>query len=334
MRGPLEYEEDFEQQWNDLRKRFGGLGSFGSIIIIVVILGIWLASGIYQVGPDEVGLVKVFGRYTGQTEPGLNYHLPTPIGSAVIVNIQTFRTAEIGFRSQPGVPSTRFPTQADEALMLTSDFNIIRAETVIQYDVSNAETFAFEVEDFTVLIREASQAIIRERVAAHTVDQALTEQRTEIADEIQDELQLLLDEYGTGINILDVRLQEVTPPTNEVAEAFDDVNSAEQDKARTVNEAQRYANEQIPVAEGERQQLINTAEGYKQSRILQAEGDVARFLAVLERYRLGEDVTEARLYIETMEEILPNLNKLVLPDQGGGILPLLNLEQLLKGESQ
>jgi len=215
--------------------------------------------------------------------------------------------------------------------MLTSDFNIIRAETVIQYDVRDAEVFAFELENQELLMRETAQSIIRERMAAHTVDQALTEQRQEIADEIQDELQSLLDEYGTGVRIIDVRLQEVTPPTDEVARAFDDVNSAVQDKERTIFEAQRYSNEQIPVAEGERQQLINAAEGYMQSRILQAEGDVSRFLAVLDRYRLGEDVTEARLYIETMEEILPNLRKMILPTNGG-VLPLLDLQNLLEEE--
>jgi len=331
MRGPLEGEENFEQQWRELGKRFSGLGGVGALVIILVILGIWLASGFYQVGPGEIGLVKMFGKYSSQTEPGLQYHLPTPIGSAVIVNRQTVRTAEIGFRSQSGVPSTRFPTRGDEALMLTSDFNIIRAETVIQYDVRDAEVFAFELENQELLMRETAQSIIRERMAAHTVDQALTEQRQEIADEIQDELQSLLDEYGTGVRIIDVRLQEVTPPTDEVARAFDDVNSAVQDKERTIFEAQRYSNEQIPVAEGERQQLINAAEGYMQSRILQAEGDVSRFLAVLDRYRLGEDVTEARLYIETMEEILPNLRKMILPTNGG-VLPLLDLQNLLEEE--
>ena len=329
MRGPLEGEENFEEQWRELKDRFKGLSGFTSVIIIVVIIALWLASGFYQVGPGEIGLVKVFGKYSGQAEPGLQYHLPAPIGSAVVVNRETVRTAEIGFRSEPNLQSTRFPTNLEEAIMLTSDFNIIRAETVIQYDIRDAETFAFEIEDYSVLIREAAQAIIRERIAAHTVDQALTEQRQEIADEIQDELQTMLDGYNTGINIIDVRLQEVTPPTEQVADAFDDVNSAIQDRERTIFEARRYANEQIPVAEGERQQFINAAEGYRDSRILQAEGDVSRFLAILERYRLGEEVTEARLYIETMEELLPNLKKMILPEQGS-VLPLLNLEQFLE----
>ncbi len=211
--------------------------------------------------------------------------------------------------------------------MLTGDFNIIRVETVIQYDVTDAETFAFQVEDYRLIMREAAQAVIRERVAVRGVDEALTEKREEIAAEIMDELQQILDQYETGLRIINVRLQEVTPPTGQVAAAFDDVNSAVQDKERLIFEAQRYANEQLPRAEGRSQKIQNEAEAYKQSRILQAEGDVARFVSVLERYQLGPSVTETRLYIETMEEILPSLKKIIVPGDAGGLLQFLDLHQ-------
>lgn len=335
MRGPLEFEEEFDEQWRDWGKRFSKFGSSTIILVaIIVIIGFWLASGVYTVGPAQVGLVKQFGKYVSTTGPGFHYRLPSPIQSVVIVDQQSVRTEEVGFRSRTGVPSTQFASQDAEALMLTMDFNIIRAETVIQYDVVDAQQFAFEVEDHRLLMQEASQAIIRERVATRNVDEALTQKREEIAAEVQTELQNLLDSYGTGIRIINVRLQEVTPPSSQVAQAFDDVNSAAQDKERRIFEAERYANERIPVANGEKQKILNQSEAYKQSRILQAEGDVARFLAVLERYRLGESVTEARLYIETMEEVLPGLNKIIVPGAGNGIVSLLSLDQLLRGDNQ
>jgi len=332
MRGPIEFEEEFEERWRDFSRKLGRLGGLGGWLIILVIVGIWLASGIYTVGPSEVGLVKRFGAFVRETGPGLHYRLPSPIESVVIVDQRSVRTEEIGFRSREGLPSVAFPVRFEEALMLTGDFNIIRAETVVQYDIKDPQMFAFQLADYKTVLREAAQAIIRERVALHTVDEVLTEKREEIAAQIHTELQKLLDEYGTGIRIINVRLQEVTPPTAEVAAAFDDVNSAIQDKERMIFEAKRYANEQIPRARGQAEQILNEAEAYKQSRILRAEGDVARFLAILDRYRLGETVTEARLYIETMEEILPNLNKIILTE-GGGVLSLLSLEKLLQ-ESQ
>jgi membrane protease subunit HflK len=338
MRGPLEFEEEFEEQWKDWGKKFSKFGKLGTssiiLVALVVIVGFWLASGVYTVSPSQVGLVKQFGQYIATTNSGFHYHLPSPIQSVVIVDTQSLRTLEIGFRSQAGVPSTRFPSNDDEALMLTGDQNIIRAETVIQFNISNPAPFAFEVEDYGEVLQEAAQAVIREVVATHTANEALTGQKELIASEIKVELQGLLDFYEVGIHIANVRLQEVTPPTADVTRAFDDVNSAIQDKEKTIFDAQRYANEQLPLAEGEKQQLINNAEGYKQSRILQAEGEVARFLAVLERYRLGEEVTEARLYIEAMEEILPGLKKIIVPAQGNGLLSLLNLDELLKGDSQ
>jgi len=329
MRGPLEFEEEFDERWRDFGRWLGRLGGWTGWAIIAVIVGIWLLNGFYTVGPSEVGLVKRFGKFVRETGPGVHYRLPSPIESVVIVDQSSIRTEEIGFRSRPGLPSTQYPVRPEEALMLTGDFNIIHVETVIQYDIVRPETFAFEVRDYRTVLREAAQAVIRERVALRTVDEALTEKREEIANEIQNELQALLDRYGTGIRIINVRLQEVRPPTPEVAAAFDDVNSAIQDKERTIFEAQRYANEQIPRAEGQAQKILNEAEAYKQSRILQAQGDVARYLAILEKYHLGETVTEARLYLETMEEILPNLNKIILTREAGGLLSLLNLEQLL-----
>jgi len=333
MQGPIELGDEFEERWKGWGRRFGSLGGAAAWLIVLLIVAIWLLSGIYTVGPSQVGLVKQFGKFIQANGPGFHYRLPWPIQSVAIVDQSSVRTEELGFRSRPGVPSTQYPVREEEALMLTGDFNIIRVETIVQYDVTQPETFAFEVEDYRTVIREAAQAIIREKVATRAVDEALTEKREEIAAEVQRDLQTLLNSYGTGMRIINVRLQEVVPPTQEVAASFDDVNSAIQDKERVILEAQAYTNEQLPRAEGQRQKILNEAEGYRQSRILNSEGDVARFLAVLDRYRTGKAVTEARLYIETMEEILPHLTKIILTQQAGGVWSLLNLEQLLKGGS-
>ena len=335
MRGPLDFElEDEGERWREFGRRLGRLGGWTGWLIVLVIVALWLASGFFTVGPSEVGLVKRFGAFTRAVGPGFHYRLPSPIESVVIVDQRSVRTEEIGFRSRPGIPSTQYPVRPEEALMLTGDFNIIHVETVIQYDIADPVTFAFQVKDYRTILREAAQAIIREQIALHTVDEALTEKREEIADKVLQELQALLDRYGTGIRILNVRLQEVKPPTPEVAAAFDDVNSAIQDKERTIFEAQRYANEQIPRAKGRAQKILNEAEAYKQSRILQAQGEAARFLSILEQYHAGETVTAARLYLEAMEAVLPGVRKVILPEGAGGPISLLDLERLLDQGTQ
>ncbi|NQU10013.1 FtsH protease activity modulator HflK [bacterium] len=315
---------DALRYWQErVRKLSGG----GGWLVLVIAIGFWFASGMYTVGPSEVGLVKRFGQFTRQVGPGFQYRLPFPLESVVIVDLRSVRTEEIGFRSRSAAPSSNYARPEEEARMLTGDFNIISLEAVVQYDVTDAETFAFQLEDYRRILREAAQAVIRERVAMRGVDETLTEKREEIAAEIHQELQNLLNHYDTGLRIINVRLQEVTPPTREVAAAFDDVNSAIQDKERVIFEAIRYANEQLPRAEGQSQKILNESQGYKQSRILRAQGDVARFVAVLDRYKLGPEVTETRLYIETMEVILPGLTKIIVPAQGTGLLPWLNLGQ-------
>lgn len=326
--------DEHSEAINRAKSILGRLTGTTGWLLLLVFLGLYAWSGVYTVQPSEVGLVKRFGQYVGSTGPGFHFRIPAPIEDVVIVQQRLVRTATIGFRSREGVSSTRFPVRDQEALMLTKDKNIIRVETIVQYDIVNPEDFAFQVEDSVLLMQEAAQAIIRERIATWGVDEALTENREEISDEIQTGLQQLLDDYGAGIRIVNVRLQEVTPPTDSVAAAFDDVNSAQQNKQSTILEAQRYENEILPRAKGTAQEILNGAEAYKRSRILKAEGETSRFLSVLERYRLGKEVTEARLYIETMESILPNLKKIILTKEGGGVLNLLNLESLLQGGGQ
>ncbi len=180
MRGPLDLDEEFPREWQEWgRRQWGRLSGGVGWIILLVILGAWLLSGIYTVGPYEVGLVKRFGKFVQANGPGFHYRLPWPIESVVVIDQRSVRTEELGFRSRPSLPSTQFPGREEEALMLTGDFNIIRVETIVQYDVINPEKFAFEVEDYRTVIREAAQAAIREKVATRGVDEALTEKRKE-----------------------------------------------------------------------------------------------------------------------------------------------------------
>ena len=309
-------------------------GSWVGWLAIVVIVVIYLLSGIYTVGPSEVGLVKQFGRYVSTAGPGMHYHLPSPIQSVVIVNVLGVRKEEIGFRTVSPAPNPRYQTVDVEALMLTGDGNITHVEMIVQYRVKDAQKFAFNLIDSRAIVKQGAEAVLREQVATKTLDETLTKERDVIATDTMISLQNLLDTYGAGIVVSNVQLQDVKPPA-EVVSAFDDVNSARQDKDKLINEADKYSLDILPRARGLAQEIGNQAEAYKQERIKRAEGDTSRFLEVLKKYELGPDVTRTRMYIETMEAILPGMDKIILPDGENGVLKLLDLDQLMqKGGTQ
>ncbi len=294
-------------------------------ILIVIAIGIYLATGIFTVGPSEVGLVMRFGRHVATASPGLHYRLPSPIDRVVIANILEIRTTEIGFRTVSPPPNPRYTTVESEALMLTGDGNITHVEIVVQYRVKEPELYAFNVTDPTSMVKQAAEAVLREQVATRTLDETLTEERDLIGADTLTSLQELLDTYGAGITISNVQLQDVKPPAD-VVSAFDDVNSARQDKEKLINQAEEYAFDILPRARGQAREIANQAEAYKQTRIKGAEGDVARFVEILARYELGPEVTRTRLYIEAMEEILPGMDKTILSEGTEGVLKLLNLD--------
>lgn len=301
-------------------------------VLIAAIVGVYLLTGIYTVGPSEVGLVKRFGRYVSTVSPGLHYHLPAPIESVITVNMLGVRKEEIGFRTVSPAPNPRYQTVETEALMLTGDGNITHVEMIVQYRVKDAQEFAFNLIDARAIVKQGAEAVLREQVATKTLDETLTEQRDVIASDTFNSLQRLLDTYGTGIVISNVQLQDVKPPS-EVVSAFDDVNSARQDKERLINEADKYSLDILPRARGQAQEIGNQAEAYKQERIKRAEGEVSRFLEVLTKYELGPEVTRTRMYIETMEEIMPGMEKIVLPSGSDGVLKLLDLDQFIQGRN-
>lgn len=323
-------EGDFQENWRKWGRRLGKLGSWTGWLIILVIAAFYLMSGFYQVGPASVALVKNFGAYSQTIGPGFHYHLPAPFQSVVLVNISNVRNEDLGFRTIRPAPNPQYQAVPQEALMLTGDGNIVYVEAIVQYQVKDAQLFAFNLINSQLIVRQAAEAVIREEVAKRTLDEVITTQRTAIGSQSQVALQALLDRYQTGIAIRTVKIQAARPP-DQVLAAFDDVNSARQDHDTFINKANLYKNTVLPKALGQAQQIINKAEGYKAQQVALAQGTAARFLDVLKAYRAGDQgVTRTRLYIEAMEQILPKMKLIILgADEGNQTLNLLDLSKLL-----
>ncbi|ANQ53586.1 FtsH protease activity modulator HflK [Thermosipho sp. 1070] len=298
-------------------------------IVLIVIILIFLGTGVYQVGPSEVALIKTFGKYTHSTGPGMHYHLPYPIQSHVIVDVETIRKEEIGFRTIELRSGVSYRTIPEESLMLTGDGNIISVEVAVQYKIKDPVKFAFNIINGKNIVRFTTESVLRERVAVRNIDDVLTVERDKIAIETAEEVQKILDEYESGILINKVYLQEVAPP-DQVVEAFDDVNNAKQDKERFINEANRYANDIVPKAEGEAEQILRKAEAYAKEKILEAEGETNRFLSVLKEYEIAPDITMKRLLIEKLEEVFSNTKNVFVLDDSGA-LKLLDVNELIGG---
>lgn len=282
---------------------------FGVILVLVIVL--YLASGIFVVAPDEQGVIRRFGKFVRIESPGLNYHLPYPIETVVTPAVTRVKRIEIGFRSIINDQSTRYQEIPDEALMLTGDENIVSADAIVQYKIKDPVSYLFNIILPEETVKNAAEAALRQVIGERKIDEALTIGKYEIQEETKKLLQDLLDSYKSGIFVVAVQLQDVNPP-KEVQEAFKDVASAKEDKSKYINQAQGYENDLIPKARGEAVKMTKEAEGYKIERIKKAEGDVAKFNNILTEYKKGEYITQARLYLETMEEILPNMNKVIV----------------------
>ena len=297
--------------------------TMGALPILGIALVLWLLTGIYVVGPDEVGVVQTFGKYSRAAQSGLNYHFPYPIETVKTPKVTEVKRIEIGFRS---VGNNQYQTVERESLMLTGDENIVDAEMIVQYKIKDPEAYSFNFIQPELTVREASEASLRTVVGRHNIDEALTSGKFMIQEETKELVQSILDKYKTGIIVVAVQLQDVSPPQQVIA-AFKDVASAKEDKNKMVNQAEGYRNDIIPKARGEAQAMIREAEGYRNARIARAEGDVAKFSAVLKEYRKAKGVTETRMYLETIEEILPNKEKIIVPDaKSGNLINLLNLK--------
>ncbi|MBT3216633.1 MAG: FtsH protease activity modulator HflK [Candidatus Marinimicrobia bacterium] len=294
----------------------------GLVPLIGIGVLLWFLSGIYIVGPDEIGVVQTFGKYTRQAQSGLNYHFPFPIETVQTPKVTEVKRIEIGFRT---VGQNQYRTISQESLMLTGDENIVDAEMIVQYKIKDPVAYSFNFVKPELTVREASEASLRTVVGRHNIDEALTSGKFMIQEETKELLQSILDKYDTGIIVVAVQLQDVSPP-KEVIAAFKDVASAKEDKNRMVNQAQGYRNDIIPKARGEAQAQLREAEGFKEARISRAQGDVAKFNSMLKEYRKAKAVTKTRLYLETVENVLSKADKIVIPDsEDGNVLNLLNL---------
>ena len=280
-------------------------------IILVLVIALYLASGIFVVAPEEQGVVRRFGKFIRIESPGLNYHLPYPIETVVTPAVTRVKRVEIGFRTISPGPPARYQKFPAEALMLTGDENIVSAEAIIQYKIKDPVSYLFNIILPEETVKSAAEAALRQVIGERKIDEALTIGKYEIQEETKKLLQDLLDSYESGIFVVAVQLQDVNPP-KEVQDAFKDVASAKEDKSKYINEAQGYKNDLIPKARGEAVKMTKEAEGYKIERIRKAEGDVAKFNSILTEYKKGEYITQARIYLETMEEILPNMNKVIV----------------------
>ena len=298
-------------------------GIFGGFLIIIFIL--YLATGIFIVAPDEQGVVKRFGKFSRLESPGLNYHFPYPFETVITPAVTQVKRLEIGFRTIGSGTSTRYQEIPNEALMLTGDENIVSADAIVQYKIKDPVSYLFNIILPEQTVKSAAEAALRQVVGERKIDEALTVGKYEIQEETMKLLQSLLDSYEAGILIVAVQLQDVNPP-KEVQAAFKDVASAKEDKSRYINQAQGYKNDIIPKARGEAVKMTKEAEAYKIERIKKSEGEIARFNKILEEYKNGEYVTKARIYLETMEGILPNMNKVIVDlDSNQSLVNLLPL---------
>ncbi len=327
--GPPDLEillRQWRDQFSQLLPGGGPRGIIAFAIIAVMALGAWTAY--YTVPSDSVAVVQRFGKYLKEVPPGLHFKMPLGIDSAVIVPVKRQLKQEFGF-STPGA-SNPYQSPRDgkrETEMVTGDLNAALVEWVVQYRISNPVKFLFEVREPSETLRYVSESVMREVVGDRTVDEVITIGRQEIETEALAKMQALSTKYEMGISIDQVQLKNINPPAP-VQASFNEVNQAQQEKEKLINEARRDYNKVIPLAEGEKDQRIREADGYRLKRINEAEGDVARFSALLAEYRKAPEVTRRRIYIETLQDVLPDIqSKIIIDEKARSILPLLNLDQ-------
>ena len=296
--------------------------NFKLMPVVLAALAIWLLTGTFMVGPDEVGVVRTFGEHTRVAQSGLNWHFPVPIETVNTPKVTEVKRIEIGFRT---LRNGQYRTVEKESLMLTGDENIVDAEMIVQYKIKDPVAYLFNIVEPELTVREAAEASLRTVVGRNKIDETLTTGKFTIQEETKSQLQSILDLYESGIHVVAVQLQDVSPP-KEVIGAFKDVASAKEDKNRMVNQAEGYRNDIIPKARGEAEAMIRDAEGFRESRIKRSEGDAKKFTTILKEYQKAKSITEIRLYLETMEKVLPGIEKIIIPDKdSGNILNLLNL---------
>ncbi len=315
----------------------GGAGTGWMIGLIVAgIVALWAATGIYRVQLDEQGVTLRFGAWIEPVAPsGLHYWWPSPIGEVIKPKVTRIHRVEVGSRSLADSPrrsgSARDVTE--ESMILTGDENIVDMDFIVLWRIRDAGAYLFNIRDPDATVKIAAESAMREVVGQSTFDHAVTIGRQDIEQRTRGLLQQILDDYGAGITIQNVQLQKVDPPS-EVIDAFNDVQRARQDKERLRNEADAYANEVVPQARGLAEQKIQAASAYKERAIKEAEGEAGQFLKIYESYLVAPEVTQRRIYLETLGEVLANSDKIIIDSnaqgRGPGVVPYLPLPEIQK----
>ena len=313
----------------------GGAGGWRGVgIIALIVIVIWMLSGIYRVGPEEEGVVLTFGAYTATTKPGLNYHWPWPIQSVEKPKVTRIRRVDVGFFSGGDDAERRRNNVSrdipEESLMLTGDENIIDIDFQVLWKISDARAFLFNVQNVEATIKQAAESAMREVIGVTPIESALSEGRQQVEQLTQALLQRILDAYVAGAEISEIKLQKVDPP-GQVIDAYRDVQRALADRERQRNEAEGYANDIIPRARGDAERMLQEAQGYREQVIAEAAGDAARFLSIYREYARAKDVTAKRIYLETMQAVFAGMTKVIVDNAGGsGVVPYLPLPELRK----
>ncbi|MHA0857822.1 FtsH protease activity modulator HflK [Paenibacillus sp. CMAA1364] len=290
--------------------------------LIILFVG---SSSYYTVQEQERAAILTFGKYTTETSAGLHFKWPYPIQQVITVPAELTQRIHIGYRQEDG----KSIEVEDEAMMITGDENIVSADAVVQWKISNIRDYLFNIDDPELFLRNAASSSIRAVIGSEKLDYAITDGKTVIQDKVREKLVELQSKYNTGIQIIDIKFQDIEPPSGQVAEAFREVTNAREEKSTKINNAAKYENDLIPKARGEAQALIENAEGEKKSRILNAEGDVAQFNAIFAEYKNSSSVTESRLIIETLEKIMPNA-QIFITNSNSDTVNYLPLNELMR----
>ncbi len=310
---PPNIDEVISKIQNTINRFFGG-GKGGAkpiIISLIILLIVWTLSGLYRVLPDEQGVVLRFGKFVKTTQPGLNYHLPFPIENVLTPKVTKVNRMDIGFRSErdSGFSSGGVADVPEESLMLTGDENIVNIDFSVFWVIKDAGNFLFKIQDPEGTVKAAAETAMREVIARSDIQPILTQGRSVIEADTQEIIQNILDEYSSGIQITQVQTQKADPP-DQVIDAFRDVQAARADMERSKNEA----------------------EAYKKEVVAKAEGEASRFLSIYNEYAKAKKVTQERMYLETMEEVLADINKIIIDKNSGeGVVPYLPLQELKTG---
>ena len=306
-------------------------GSKPLVLGLVILAIVWGLSGLYRVLPDEQGVVLRFGKFVKITQPGLNYHIPFPVERVLTPKVTKVNRIDVGFRgTSDSGRSSGVGEVPEESLMLTGDENIVDINYSVFWLIKDAKNFLFNIQSPVETVKAASETAMREVIAKSEIQSILTEGRSKIEVEVQQITQDILDEYGSGIQITQVQTQKADPPS-QVIDAFRDVQAARADRERSKNEAEAYANDVIPRARGDAEKVLQEAEAYKKEVVATAEGEASRFLSIYNEYKLAKQVTQERMYFETMEKVLADIDKVIIDkNSGSGVVPYLPLPELKK----